>query len=281
MSKQVVAGLPPACVRTIEIPELARAGWLQKPLLNARQFAEVAGIARQTFYQYRSTADKGIPAPLVKNAHGERWSFAQAYRFVAEYRPNRGPSIPRLVPLGDLGPAQFVAAESGYAKPPMKPHATEPKMVEHLTVSCNLRTVTHYWRPADNRGQIAVAYLPHVVGGSVDIAWASAVAVSLIDQMQQYVSAVIVPTTIRTGVGVDQRVVVAEPVSNVSLDVALPVFPWLADESQHGGPLYEICYSDLATLLRVELPEWGSSELSEPSLLSFDPHRQSLSAAVR
>ncbi|AGM31735.1 hypothetical protein MASS_2p0024 (plasmid) [Mycobacteroides abscessus subsp. bolletii 50594] len=280
MSTQVVAGLTPECVRTIVVPELARAGWLQKPLLNAQLFAQVAGIARRTFYQYRS-ADKGIPAPLVKNVHGERWSFAQAYSFVAEYRPKRGPNIPRLVPLGDLGPAQFVAAEAGYAKPPMKPHATERKMVEHLTVSCNLRTITHYWRPADHRGQIAVAYLPHVVGGVVDTAWASAIAVSLIDQMQQYVSAVIVPTTMRTDEGFDLRVVVAEPVSNSSSGVVLPVFPWLAGESQHGGPLYEICYSDLAALLRVELPEWGPSELSESSLLSFDPHRQHIADPAR
>lgn len=262
------------CVRTIEIHELARAGWLHKPLLNAKMFAEVAGITQRTFYQYRSTADKGIPAPLMKNAHGERWSFAQAYRFVAEYRPKRGPNIPRLVPLGNLSPAQFVAAEAGYANPPMKPHATERKMVEHLIASCNLRSITHYWRPADHRGQIAVAYLPCVIGGSVDIAWASAIAAALIDQMQKYVSAVIVPTTMRTDEGCDLRVVVAEPVSSASLGVALPVFPWLSAESQHGGPLYEIGYSDLAALLRVELPEWGFSELSESSLLSFAPLRQ-------
>ncbi|BBZ85207.1 hypothetical protein MABM_51230 (plasmid) [Mycobacteroides abscessus] len=29
MSTQVVAGLTPECVRTIVVPELARAGWLQ------------------------------------------------------------------------------------------------------------------------------------------------------------------------------------------------------------------------------------------------------------
>lgn len=274
MDKQVVAGFTPGYVRTIALPQLARAGWLQKPLLNAQRFAQVAGITRRTFYQYRSAADKGIPEPLEKNAHGEQWSFAQAYAFVAEHRPKRGPNIPRLVPLGDLGRAQFVAAEAGYAKPPMKPHATERKMGEHLIASCNLRTITHYWRPTDHRGQIAVAYLPHVIGRVVNIAWASAIAVSLIDQMQQYVSAVIVPTTMRTDEGFDLRAVVAEPVSNASLGVALPVFPWLADESQHGGPLYEIGYSDLAALLRAELPQWGTLESSESSLVSFDTHRQ-------
>lgn len=256
----------PGCVRTIEISEPARAGWLQKPLLNAQRFAQVAGIAQRTFYQYRSVADRGIPASLVKDSLGERWSFAQAYRFVAEHRPKRGPGVPRLFPLGGLGPAQFVAAEAGYAKPPMEPRAHDRKMVERLVPSCNLRTITHYWKPADHRGQIAVAYLSDVLGGDVDIAWASAIAVSLIDQMQQYVSAVVVPTTMRTDYGFDLRVVVAEPVSDLSSGAALPVFPWLAKECQHGGPLYEIGYSDLATLLCVELPQWRPSELSEPSL---------------
>lgn len=66
MSSKLSRLPPPECVRTIEVPELARAGWLQKPLLNAQLFTEVAGIARPTFDLHRqspSTRGHGSGVP--------------------------------------------------------------------------------------------------------------------------------------------------------------------------------------------------------------------------
>lgn len=199
------------------------------PLITVEEMASVLGIRPQSVRQYMSTVP-GFPRP-GEEARG-RFIQAQFYDYLRAERPHLQHRIPRLYPLGttQLRPARFLRSEV-------------------CDTERRHKAVLHYWQPDDDRGPVVVAYCERYP--------LSADAQELAREIAQLcpgVSAVIAPS-LSASLLPDPNP--GERIETRHRNVAVAQ-PGRFDEEFDGkvGWLNEFSWSDLANLLRVDVPDW-------------------------
>ncbi|WP_134080970.1 hypothetical protein [Mycobacteroides salmoniphilum] len=207
----------------------ARSQWYQ-PLMNAEEMASVLGVRPQSVRQYMSTVP-GFPRP-AEETRG-RFIAAQFYDYLRAERPQLQHRIPRLCPLGktQLRPARFLRSEI-------------------CETARRHKAVLHYWQPDDDRGPLVVAYCESypLTSDAQDLA-------QEIAQLHPGVSAVVAPSLSAS--------LLPDPwhpddtIEKCHRAVAVAQ-PGCFDEEFDGkvGWLDQFSWSDLANLLRVDVPYW-------------------------
>lgn len=207
----------------------SRSQWYT-PRMSVDEMAAVLGVRPQSVRQYMST----VP-DFPQSAEEARVRIVQAqfYDYMLAERPRLQHRIPRLCPIGKthLQPARFLGTE-------VRDTARREK------------AVLHYWQPDDDRGTVVVAYC----GDYPLTSDAHALAQEIAAQCPG-VSAVVAPSLSSS--------LLPDPWHPDNMDdkrhreVAV-VQPGRFDAEFDGkvGWLDQFSWSDLANLLRVDVPDW-------------------------
>ncbi|SHU69725.1 Uncharacterised protein [Mycobacteroides abscessus subsp. abscessus] len=217
-------------IRLMELDSWASRSQWYMPLMSVDEMAAVLGVRPQSVRQYMSTVP-GFPQSAEEAR--VRLIQAQFYDYLIAERPHLQHRIPRLFPIGKthLQTARFLGAE-----------------VRDTTR--REKAVLHYWQPDDDRGTVVVAYC----GDYPLTSDAHALAQEIAAQCPG-VSAVVAPSLSPS--------LLPDPWHSDNMDdkrhrdVAV-VQPGRFDEDFDGkeGWLDQFSWSDLANLLRVDVPDW-------------------------
>lgn len=230
----------------------ARARWDWGSHLSEVQLARISGMNVSAFAALWD-AGPGSRYPLM--AEPRNWPASDTFRFIMNHLPARTGLIPRLFPrVPDPRPAAFVSAE----------RATVPGIGDFAV---------HVWRPGDDAGDIAVAYASwdadmHL-GKSEE---ASAYILKRLDG----VSAVAVWNGEARSVRVYRPGIDEHPeLTNANqplLAVAEHDPIYLEDPAGSLTPnVSRYWWTDLANLLRVDVPWWPRNLADVGSILAWRP----------
>ncbi|KEP42273.1 hypothetical protein MKSMC1_25650 [Mycobacterium kansasii] len=214
--------------------------------------ADLLQVKPQSIRQYLAVGGaEGFPAPDDKRDGKNYWLGATIYDFIDTHRPHLRARIPRLYPLASsfrgkaatfLGAEHFEVRQGGWWN----------------------QGVLHLWQPSDDRGRVIVAY--------PDQPWAINVANDLARQI--------------AGQRADSSTVVV--VSDSESHTPDPLYPNRTEPGRHRG--LGVCdnntrsdndalarwradwsWSDLAYLLRTDVPYWPTGLLDMDAMASWRP----------
>ena len=193
--------------------------------------AALTRLKPDTIYHYVSRHDRKFPQPATDRGRNY-FSGEQVFRYILEHRRKAHSVVPRLFPrIAEPQPAQFIHAK----------RAGLPK-VGNFAV--------HTWQPADNGQPIAIAYPDRE--NTMDINNVTDTAAALLTKcLPPQIGAVAVPngeTTPRFNTGRIE----SEDEPTVVVAERNPVYR--RDPVRPGAARYT--WSDLANLLRVDIPWW-------------------------
>ncbi|MDV3133339.1 helix-turn-helix domain-containing protein [Mycobacterium sp. 29Ha] len=207
--------------------------------------AALTGLKPDTIYHYVSRKDAKFPQPSTEGGR-IYFSSEQVFRYILERRRKARDVVPRLFPrTAEPPPAQFVHAQ----------RARVPK-VGNFAV--------HTWQPADNGALIAVAYPDGE--NTMNIHDVEETAAELLKCVPPKIEAVAVPngetTSPPLSAGGERR---EEP----TVVVVERNRVYRGDPVRCGGARYK--WSDLANLLRVDIPWWSPLLRDLDIMLSWQP----------
>ncbi|SPX94888.1 Uncharacterised protein [Mycobacterium xenopi] len=221
-----------------------RSCWASTVWFDIEKTADLTGLKPDTIYHYISRNDPKFPKP--KNSRGRIYfSGEQVFRYILEHRQPAHSSVPRLFPrIPDPQPAQFLGAE----------RATVPDVGTFAI---------HTWQPGDGGAPIAIAYPDrNNMMHANDVA---ATAAALLAQLAPQIAAVAVPNGETTACVITPGGVESEP----TVVVAERNSVHREDPVDYGAARYK--WSDLANLLRVDIPWWASLLRDLDAMLSWQP----------
>ncbi|ORJ52703.1 hypothetical protein B5M45_30405 [Mycobacterium simiae] len=194
---------------------------------------------------------EGFPAPDLELDRKNYWRPATLYDFIDASRPHFRTRIPRLYPL----PSSFRHAPAAFL-------GAEPFEVGKGTW-CN-QGVLHFWQPADDRGRVIVAYPDQT--WSVDVARDLA---ALIAGQHTDVSTVVVVTDSESRTPDPEHPDRNDPRSHRGIGV-WDSLGQSGDGPESVGREY-FSWSDLAYLLRTDVPYWPSGLLDMDAMAAWRP----------
>lgn len=207
--------------------------------------AELTGLKPDTIYHYVSRNDAKFPQPRSERGR-IYFTGEQVFRYILEHRRKARHIVPRLFPrVTEPRPASFVDAK----------RANIPA-VGNFAI--------HTWQPADNGPLIAIAYPDRENG--MNIHDVEETAAALLKDLAPKIEAVAVPngetTSPPPSAGGERR---NEP----TVVVVERNRVYRADRVRCGGARYK--WSDLANLLRVDIPWWSYLLRDLDVMLSWQP----------
>lgn len=213
--------------------------------------ADCLGIKAQSIRQYVAVGGaEGFPDPDVKLEGKNYWRPATIYDFIDSSRPHLRARVPRLYPLASSfrgEPAAFLGAE-------------------HFEVGggrLSNQGVLHLWQPADDRGRVIVAY--------PDQPWTVSVArelAALIASQHPDASAVVVVTDYESRTPDPEHPEPTDLLSHRGIGV------WDHTTRVDGGNSRwreHFSWSDLAYLLRTNVPYWPTGLLDMDAMAAWQP----------
>lgn len=220
-------------ISPMDLDVWARRSHWYEPHVGSEGLAALLSVRQASVRQYQSTVE-GFPQAVKESDGRVRWIEAQIYDYIAAERPHLRHRIPRLYPIQQLRPepAQFAGAE----------------LVE--LSGGPIRVAVHYWLPSDDRGHIAVVYF----GGAMLAKETQWVAVDILER-SPWVSAVVVPSDSGAGWPDPHFPDPFSPQRHREVAVAQRG-QYDAEFDGEVGWLDRFSWSDLANLLRVDVPYW-------------------------
>lgn len=219
--------------------------------LSVDYVADRLGVKSQSIRQYVAVGGaEGFPAPDVKLEGKNYWMPATIYDFIDSSRPHLRPRVPRLYPLPSSfrgEPAAFLGAERfGVGRG-----------------SWLNEGVLHLWQPADDRGRVIVAYpdQPWAINVARDLA-------ALIAGQRPDASAVVVVTDYESRTPDPEHPDRADPMSHRGVAV------WDHITRADGANARwreHFSWSDLAYLLRTDVPYWPTGLLDMDAMAAWRP----------
>lgn len=221
-----------------------RSCWASTVWLDIETTSRVTGLKADTIYHYGSRNDPRFPKPTTSVGR-IYFSGDQIFRYILDQRPSAQGAVPRLYPrVADPAPALFVEAHSEFL-PDVGSFAV------------------HIWQPGDGGARIAIAYPDRL--NTMHYNNVADTAAELLRQISPQVAALAMPTS--------------ETVQCVTASGAVEDQPTLvvAERNQvyRPDPIGSIAarynWSDLANLLRVDIPWWAQLFRDLDVMLSWRP----------
>lgn len=180
-----------------------------------------------------ATAADGLPAPVERRVERDWWTESAIYDFINARRPALRNRIPRLYPLAKpVAPAHFVGT------------------LEPVEVASQGLCAIHLWQPADDRGQIAVAYPQNPYPTSPGTIAAAAELGELIPEVSCVVLVSAGIAAHRHGSGYSYR--------DPDAQLGISVFDRkIAADTMFRHDSRSYAWFDLANLLRTDIPYWS------------------------
>ncbi|TXI56462.1 hypothetical protein [Mycolicibacterium mageritense] len=220
-----------------------RTSWT-KTWLDVETVGTVTGLKPDTIYHYVSRKEPKFPQPSTERGRNY-FSGDQVFNYVLAHKPKRHNRVPRLYPrTPEPAPAQFVSAT-------------------RVRLPAVGNFAVHTWQPADGGPPIAIAYPDRentMLGHDADDA-----AEALLTHLPPHIAAVAVPnaeTTLR--IGPDGR---QEDEPTIVVAERDPVHR--RDPVGQRSSRYR--WSDLANLLRVDIPWWTPLLNDLDAMLTWRP----------
>ncbi|MHA7658413.1 hypothetical protein ACX9NJ_23520 [Mycobacterium sp. ML2] len=221
--------------------------------LSVDYVADHLGVKSQSIRQYVSVGGaEGFPPPDLKVDRKNYWRPATLYDFIDASRPHLRTQIPRLYPLissSHDAPATFLGTEG----------------FEVGKGTWWSQGVVHFWQPADDRGRVIVAYPDQP--WSIDVACDLA---ALIAGQHPGISAVVVVTDSESRTPDPEHPERDDPRRHRGIGVWDKNLARPGDDPD-GRWRYYFSWSDLAYLLRTDVPYWPTGLLDTDAMAAWRP----------
>lgn len=231
-----------------------RSCWASAVWFDVETTARVTGLKPDTIYHYLSRKDPKFPQPTTDRGR-LCFSSDDIFRYILEHRKKARSTVPRLFPrTADAGPAQFSGA-----------HRVGLPNIGNFAV--------HIWQPADAGPPAAIAYPDRENLMTTDEV--ADTAVDLLKLLPPEAAALAVPNgkTLRCPVEADKTEYEPTVVVVDRVDVDHPVDGRnrVFRPRPTGAHASYYRWSDLANLLRVDIPWWPQLIRELDAMLTWRP----------
>lgn len=231
-----------------------RSCWASTVWFDVDTTAQLTGLKPDTIYHYLSRKDPKFPQPTTDR--GRLYFCGQdVFRDILEYRPKARSTVPRLFPhTPEPGPAQFIGA-----------HRAGLPDFGNFAI--------HTWQPADTGPPIAIAYPDRENRMTTNDA--ADTAVELLKLLPPEIAALAVPNgeatprIIGPGKTEDEPTVVVVDRVDIEHGVAQRNRVYRPRPTGRHAAYYH--WSDLANLLRVDIPWWSQLVRELNAMLTWQP----------
>lgn len=221
-----------------------RSCWASTMWLDLDTTAAVTGLNADTIDDYVARNDSEFPRPNPER-RGVYFSAEHVFRYILKHRGQAHDVVPRLFPrVSEPPPARFMHAKTA-----------------------TLRDVgsfaVHTWQPGDDGRPIAIAYPDRE--NSIHINNVGAATAALLEQLSPQVEAVAVPDG-----GASRSLIIPGTPENEPTIVVAERNPVYRRYPTSDGTAHYV-WSDLANLLRVDIPWWSFLLRDLDAMLAWQP----------
>lgn len=231
-----------------------RSCWASTVWFDVETTAQITGLKPDTIYHYLSRKDPKFPQPTTDRGR-LCFSGQDVFRYIVEHRPKARITVPRLFPrTTEPGPAQFIGA-----------HRAGLPNIGNFAV--------HTWQPDDSGPPVAIAYPDRENVMTTNDA--ADTAVDLLKLLPPEIAALAIPNgeaspcIIAPGEIEDEPTIVVVDRASLKRNVGEPNRVYRPRSTGPYAAYYR--WSDLANLLRVDIPWWSQLVRELDAMLTWQP----------